>query len=37
MGFHDIGEMSLRWDWQGSRNGGDTWTELWTIAYTRRI
>ena len=37
MVFHDIGEASLRWDWQGSRNGGETWTELWTIAYTRRI
>ena len=37
MVFHDIGETSLQWDWQGSRNGGETWTELWTIAYTRRI
>ena len=37
MVFHNIGEMSLQWDWQGSRNGGETWTDLWTIAYTRRI
>lgn len=36
MVFRAISETSLRWDWQGSRTGGATWTDLWTIAYTRR-
>ncbi len=36
MVFRDIGEVSLLWEWQGSRNGGESWTDLWTIAYNRR-
>lgn len=33
MVFHDITEQSLRWDRQGSRDGGETWTDLWKIDY----
>ncbi len=36
MVFGDITRDSLRWAWQGSRDGGDTWTDLWTIDYRRR-
>lgn len=35
MVFRDIEENSLRWDWQGSRDGGDSWTDLWNIEYRR--
>jgi hypothetical protein len=36
MVFHDISAESLQWDWQGSRDGGQTWNYLWTISYRRR-
>jgi hypothetical protein len=36
MVFSDIGEDSLEWSWQGSRDGGDTWNDLWNISYRRR-
>lgn len=35
MVFRDITRDSLRWDWQGSRDGGETWTDLWNIEYNR--
>lgn len=33
MVFHAITETSLQWDWQGSRDGGETWVDLWNITY----
>lgn len=35
MVFKDIGAEALRWEWQGSRDGGQTWDDLWTIDYER--
>ena len=35
MVFRDITGDSLRWDWQGSRDRGETWTDLWNIEYNR--
>ena len=35
MVFRDIEEDSLSWAWQGSRDGGDSWTDLWNIEYRR--
>lgn len=36
MVFSDIGEDALKWSWQGSRDGGETWNDLWNISYRRR-
>lgn len=36
MVFSDITADSLSWDWQGSRDGGDSWDDLWNISYRRR-
>jgi hypothetical protein len=36
MVFTDISPESLLWLWQKSTDGGDTWTDLWTITYRRR-
>lgn len=36
MVFRDIADDSLKWDWQGSRDGGNTWNDHWTINYQRR-
>lgn len=36
MVFRDITAESLRWEWQGSRDGGKTWNDLWIIDYVRR-
>lgn len=36
MVFSNIGQDSLNWDWQGSRDGGETWNDLWNITYQRR-
>ena len=36
MVFGDITEDSLEWVWQGSRDGGATWNDLWNITYRRR-
>lgn len=36
MVFRDIEHDSMKWDWQGSRDGGGTWNDLWNISYQRR-
>ena len=36
MVFSDIDVDSLEWAWQGSRDGGSTWNDLWNITYRRR-
>lgn len=35
MVFTDITDDSLHWTWQGSRDGGTTWNDLWNISYSR--
>lgn len=35
MVFRDMTTDSLKWDWQGSRDGGETWVDLWNIDYRR--
>jgi hypothetical protein len=35
MVFSAITQDSLEWAWQGSRDGGDTWDDLWNISYRR--
>lgn len=35
MVFGDIAPDSLEWVWQGSRDGGKTWNDLWNISYRR--
>lgn len=34
--FTEISGQSLEWAWQGSRDGGRTWNDLWNISYRRR-
>lgn len=34
--FTDITGDSLEWTWQGSRDGGETWNDLWNVSYRRR-
>ncbi len=36
MVFKNITKNSLDWDWQASRDGGQTWKDKWNIHYTRR-
>lgn len=36
MVFRDIADNSLLWDWQVSTDHGQTWSDLWNIAYKRR-
>ena len=36
MVFHDIQKDSFIWDWEGSRDGGKTWNNLWKIEYRRK-
>lgn len=36
MVFSDITSESLEWVWQGSRDGGSIWNDLWNISYQRR-
>jgi len=36
MVFSQITANSLEWSWQGSRDDGSRWTELWNICYRRR-
>jgi hypothetical protein len=36
MVFSQIRADSLEWVWQGSRDGGTTWNDLWNISYRRR-
>jgi len=35
MVFTDITPSSVEWAWQGSRNGGSSWNDLWNISYRR--
>lgn len=35
MVFRDITPSTLKWDWLGSRDGGETWADLWNIDYQR--
>jgi hypothetical protein len=36
MVFHDIRPDGFTWDWQGTTDGGKTWTLLWRLHYARR-
>lgn len=36
MVFSEINADSLEWAWQGSRDDGATWDDLWNISYRRR-
>lgn len=36
MMFSEIEADSLEWVWQGSRDAGETWNDLWNISYRRR-
>ena len=36
MVFSEITADSLEWEWQGSRDGGIAWNQLWNISYRRR-
>jgi hypothetical protein len=35
MVFRDITRDAFMWDWEGTSDGGKTWTLLWQIAYKR--
>lgn len=35
MVFYDIQKDSFTWDWESSRDGGETWTLNWRINYKR--
>ena len=35
MVFYDIKEDAFMWDWELSRDGGETWNLSWRISYTR--
>jgi hypothetical protein len=35
MVFKDITKNSFTWDWEGSQDGGKTWTLNWQIKYVR--
>jgi hypothetical protein len=37
MVFAEISPDALEWAWQGSRDGGVTWSNLWNISYRRRV
>ena len=32
----DVTPASLRWEWQRSTDGGDSWATTWSIVYRRR-
>ncbi len=34
--WEDITRARLTWRWQSSTDDGETWSDLWVIAYTRR-
>lgn len=34
MVFSEITTSSLKWDWQGSKDGGENWADLWNISYS---
>ena len=35
MVFIEIQTNGFRWEWQGSRDGAESWADLWTITYNR--
>ncbi|MDR7331298.1 hypothetical protein [Roseateles asaccharophilus] len=35
MRFYDIRPDSFTWDWEGSADGGKTWTLMWRLHYRR--
>jgi len=35
MVFYNIEAESFTWDWEGTKDGGETWNLLWRIHYTR--
>jgi len=35
MVFHDIARDRFTWDWEGTTDGGKTWTLLWQLQYKR--
>ena len=35
MVFHGIEQNRFTWDWEGTRDGGQTWTRLWRLNYLR--
>lgn len=35
MVFYDINKDSFTWDWEASKDGGETWTLNWRIQYKR--
>ena len=37
MVFKEITTDSFTWDWEGSKDGGETWTLNWRISYKRKI
>jgi len=36
MVFHSIRKDTLTWDWEGTKDGGKSWTRQWRIEYQRR-
>lgn len=36
MVFYDFKADSFSWDWEGSNDGGETWSLNWRISYTRK-
>ena len=37
MVFAEMTPDTLEWAWQGTRDGGVTWSDLWNISYRRRV
>ena len=35
MTFHNITENSFTWDWEGTTDGGKTWSLNWQLLYKR--
>jgi hypothetical protein len=35
MVFYDISQDSLKWDWESSTNGGESWNLNWRISYKK--
>ena len=36
MVFYNIKKDAFSWDWEGTRDGGETWNLLWRISYSRQ-
>lgn len=36
MVFYNISEDAFTWDWESSKDGGETWALSWRIQYTRK-